>query len=239
VLAVICFYGMTYVVMALNLGWRFGYWVAAATLSAMLLMMSVFWLVTGLGPQGKEGHWVPLGSGADRISQVSLKGKPLSAPGQYPGGDWAPAEVRGLEAEGEDFSSAISNCLTTAPKALGAEEKEVCSAAQDLMPKSKDVPVIAGSAVALTPDLSNVKFANDNGALLAEATVTPNTHDPRVANDFKKGKALAPSFVILAVKNKGTLRVPAFASVGIFALLTALHLAGLNRAEHRKLSPVV
>jgi hypothetical protein len=74
--------------------------------------------------------------------------------------------------------------------------------------------------------------------LLALGQVHPVSRDPRLTKDLKNGKQLGPPFYVLLVKNLGSLRMPPFAAFLIFGALLAFHLAGLNRAEKRKLSPV-
>jgi hypothetical protein len=71
-------------------------------------------------------------------------------------------------------------------------------------------------------------------------TVTPSVHDPRVTGDPSgtAGKALSPPFRIVAYRDPGSLKYPSLIYV-IFALFFLLaHLAGLARAQRRKLSPV-
>src|SRR5438309_12013038 len=89
ILAVVSFYGMTYVVVALNVGWRFGYWLAGSVLFALLFMMAIFWLETGLGPRGVEASWVPIAVSRTPIAQATLQGKPLQTAGSYPSAPWA------------------------------------------------------------------------------------------------------------------------------------------------------
>lgn len=237
ILAVISFYGMTYVVIALNTGWRFGYWLAGASFGVLMVLMSIFWITTALGPRGAEPKWIPVASGADKISQASVGEQRLTAPSQYPTGAWRPASADAVETG--EFESAVTTCLTTKPDSLPEEDKEACEAAQEFMPATKEIPVIDGTVVAVTPELADVRFAEDGGATLAQATVLPLTRDPRVADDPEKGEALADPFLMLAVRDEGSLRLPAYASLLIFALFAAFHLWGLHRAEQRKLSPAV
>jgi hypothetical protein len=136
-------------------------------------------------------------------------------------------------------SSAVADCLTTPPAALSGPQKTVCTEGQSLLPSASTIPVIEGSPVAVVPDVRNLEFAKDNGALVALGKVYPITRDPRLAKDLKLGKQLSPEFYILLVKNLGSLRMPPFAAFLIFGGLLAFHLAGLNRAEKRKLSPVI
>jgi hypothetical protein len=239
VLAVICFYGMTYVVIALNVGWRFGYWISGAVLFALLFMMAIFWLETGLGPRGTEANWIPLATSASPITQGTLKGRPLQTPGSYPSSPWAPGtKANKLDAEPDEVSSAVQDCLTTTPDQLPPAQKTPCSGGQNLMPPQDKIPVLSGSPVAVVPDVRNLKFATDGGAILAIGQVYPITKDPRLTSDLKLGKQLGPPFYILLVKDKGSLRMPPFAAFLIFGALLAVHLLGLHRAEQRKVSVV-
>jgi hypothetical protein len=237
ILAIISFYGMTYVVIALNTGWRFGYWIAGATFGALMVMLSIFWIANPVGPRGEEARWVPLAAASDRISQVTFGEKSLSTPSQYPGGPWEPA-AQGDTVQGDALSSAITNCITTLPKKLEKDLKKACLAAQGLMPPKDSIPVIEGSAVAIQSEAKDIRFATDGGALLGQATVVPTTHDPRVAKDPIKGRPMGDAFRLLAVYNKGSLRVPPFVSLFLWGIFFAFHLWGLSRAERRKLSPI-
>jgi hypothetical protein len=107
------------------------------------------------------------------------------------------------------------------------------------MPTPDQIPVLNGSPVAVAPDVRDLEFTRDNGALLALGKVFPITKDPRLATNLTLGKQLSPEFYILLVKDFGSLRMPPFAAFLIFGALLAAHLAGLSRAEKRKLSPVV
>jgi hypothetical protein len=129
----------------------------------------------------------------------------------------------------------VTNCLSTAPEKLPEEEKEACTQAQSLMPKDEDVPVLLGSAVAVQSTVAEIRFATENGNL-AQGIVAPVTLDPRVTKD-PKGKVLAEPFRVVAILDKGSLRLPPMASLGLFLIFFLFHLRGLDRAEKRKLSP--
>jgi hypothetical protein len=233
-LAVICFYGTTYAVIALNIGWRFGYWVCSAVFGALMFLMAIFWLVNPVGPRGGEGHWIPL-TAATTIKSADFKGKPLTSPGQYPGSPWK--KVSSGDPQGDAFSSAVSTCLSTKPDLLNAEEKTACDAAQALMPKPEQIPVLAGSSAAVVGQVTDTALTVENGDL-AMAIIRPVTTDPRVTKS-PKGKLLAPPFQIVAILDHGSLRKPPLVALFIFSIYFAFHLWGLNRAEKRKLNPAV
>src|SRR5688572_26587827 len=91
ILAIISFYGTTYLVIALNTGWRFGYWLTSACFGSLMVLLSIFWIVNPVGPQGALPKWVPVGAG-ENVEQVQFQGQPLSAAAQYPGGTWEDPE---------------------------------------------------------------------------------------------------------------------------------------------------
>lgn len=235
-LGIISFYGMTYVVIALNTGWRFGYWIASASFGVLMVLMSIFWIVTALGPRGHEAAWIPLAADPSRISEASFEETRFASAGQYPTGPWE--AVPEDDAQADEFESSVTNCLTSDPDDLPEIERDVCEAAQALLPAEQDIPVIDGSAVAMTPELEDIRFAEEQGALLAQARVVPLTRDPRVAQDPEQGAPLGDPLLIVAIRDQGSIRLPAYASLVIFLLYTAFHLWGLHRAEQRKLSPV-
>lgn len=234
-LAILSFYVTTYAVIALNVGWRFGYWLTSACFGALMVLLSVFWVVNPVGPRGAEPRWVPIGAG-EEVSQATFKDQTFSSAPQYPSGAWR-SPAGSLVAEREPFSSAVTTCITTDPESLPEVEREPCSAAQELMPADEDIPVLEGSAVAVQPEVQDIRFAEENGATIGQATVLPVTHDPRVADDAEEGEALGDPFRLLLVFDMGSIRLPAYFSLLIWLMYAGFHLYGLHRAEQRKLSP--
>jgi len=234
-LAIICFYGMTYVVVALNTGWRFGYWICGATFGALMVLLSIFWLVNPVGPQGNTATWVPVASAQQTITHATYKNESLTAPEQYPSSPWTKPDDVGRASA---LTSAVQTCITTAPAAFTPQEKKPCGDAQSFMPPVKSIPVLNGNAVAIQTKVENIKFASDHG-LLTETTVTPVTHDPRIAHDPINGKVMGPSFKMLFIYDYGALRLPALMSLVIFSIFFLIHITGLNRAEKRKLNPAM
>jgi hypothetical protein len=238
VLAVISFYGTTYLVIALNVGWRFGYWLASACFGALMVMLSIFWIINPVGPRGTEPIWEPVAAGRDTVAQAQLEEVALTTPAQYPTGPWQAAD-EGDSEQRDALGSAISNCMSSDPSSLPEAEQEACADAQALAPPEEDIPVLEGTEVAVTYEVTDVRFAEENGRLLGQATVVPVTHDPRVADDPVQGEQVGVSFRIVAVFDKGSILIPAIWSLVIFGLYFAFHLYGLHRAERRKLSPNV
>jgi hypothetical protein len=239
ILAIISFYGTTYLVIALNVGWRFGYWVSSACFGALMVMLSIFWTINvrtdqAVGPQGALPRWIPVAAGAE-VRSIEYADVTRSAPAQYPAGDWEQPEEGNEQAEA--FSSAVANCLSADPEGLPEDERKACSDAQALMPPADDIPVLEGAAVAVTPKVESVRLVEEDG-MLAMATVRPITTDPRVTKD-PNGEELATPFRIVAILDKGSVGLPSYMSLVIFLIYTLIHLRGLDRAEKRKLNPAV
>jgi hypothetical protein len=237
ILAVVSFYATTYAVIALNVGWRFGYWLSSATFGALMVLLSVFWIVNPVGPRGSEPRWNPIAASSDRISQAAFEDQTFSSPAQYPTGAWQ-SPTGALIAQREAFSSAVATCISTDPESLPEVEREPCEAAQALMPPDEEIPVIEGSAVAVLPEVQDIRFAEENGATLGQAIVSPVTHDPRVADDPEEGEALADSFRLVLIFDKGSIRLPAYMALLLFLIYAGFHLYGLHRAEQRRSSPM-
>jgi len=235
VMAIISFYGCTYAVISLNVGWRFGYWVASATFGALMVLMSLFWLKTALGPRGEEPHWIPIAVDAAEVTSASFEEQTFSSPASFPGGPWEIVDAEDQRAS--EFSSALSTCLTTDPEDLPEEERATCDAAQELLPSGDEIPKIDGVAVATTTETTEVGFASDAGATLAQATILPITRDVRLAGE-EPFAPLGNAFQLVAISDEGSVRLPAYGSTAVFLLYFGFHLWGLRRAERRRLSPV-
>lgn len=239
-LGILCFFGSIYVVVALNVGWRFGYWVSSASFGALMLFISLFWILTGLGPAGEEANWVPVASGAEEVDTAEFGGTTYESPAEYPDDPWEPAsesEAVGPE-EGEALTSSFQNCLTAEVDTFGEEMRETCEQAQSLLPAEDDLPKVEGMAVTMQPRFEDVAITTEGGTILAEAVAVPVTLDPRVADDPEVGVPVGDPILMVAYFDPGSLRVPALFSLILFGLYFAFHMWGLHRAEQQKLSAV-
>lgn len=239
ILALIVFHGSIYAVVSLNVGWRFGYWLTSAAMGGLMLFLSIFWVLTALGPRGEEPNWIPLAADPQQIGQVDLEEQTFTSPAQYPGGGWAEAEEESSLAQQIDpVTSSLSNCLTASPEALGEEFREACEGAQELLPAKEDLPTFEGVAVVMQPDFRDIRFTEEGGTQLAQVTVLPVTRDPRVADDPEEGEPVGDPFRMVAYFDPGSLRLPALVGLLLSVAYFGFHLWGLNRAERRKLSPI-
>jgi hypothetical protein len=263
---ILAFFGGSYLVVALNLGWRFGWWVWGACLGGLGLILSLFWVLTGLGPRGEEPLWIPLAASRETISEVEFNDATFTSPREYPAGRWQDPEREESLAEHEDpLQSALSACTAfnderveqaeteienlKIPERTWLEAKigragraerelEVCRRAYEFLPERDSLPKIEGEPVAYVPEPSQIRFTEENGVLLGQAIIVPNTYDRRVTGDPEKAQAVGEPFRVVAYLDPGSLRTPALGYL-IFSLLwMAFHLWGLNRAEKQQLSPV-
>jgi hypothetical protein len=242
ILAIISFYGTTYLVIALNVGWRFGYWLSSACFGALMVLLSIFWVINvtpeqAVGPQGATPSWHPIAAGTE-VESAEFNGEPVTAVSSYPGGSWTTPE------EGDTrvdlFNSTVTSCVTATDEALEDMEepaKTACEEARSLMPAPEEIPVLEGSAVAVQATTFELRFSEDGG-FFGAAEIHPLTTDPRVTED-PDGETLAEPFVLVMALDKGSIGVPTYMSLVIFLIYEAFHLWGLHRAERRQLSPAV
>lgn len=240
VFSVLAFHGSVYLLVALIAGWRFGYWITGAATSALLFILTAFWLITALGPRGIEPHWVPVGAAQDSVAQVTVNDATLISTSTYPGSTWESADSPDspLNPEQDAFRSAVGNCLDTDPDSLDENQQTVCADAQALLPAEDTLPRADGLAVTVLKDVENIRFNEENGVLLATAQVRPMTKDPRVTDQTEDGMTLGEPFLITAFRDPGSLRWPAVKYFIGAVLLLAFHMWGLNRAEKRGTSHV-
>lgn len=283
VFAILVFHGSIYAVMGLNMGWRFGYWVAGSVFGGFMVFMSFFWLTNALGPRGEEPIYYPLEASSSNIASTELGGKSFESPSQYPSGSWKQeaASTRtctynlpflctttNAQPEADAFKAAAANCLTFdetkvdkvkeeivkqsgltrgvlegkfGKKGRMQRELEACEDATSLLPASESVPKVEGQPAAVAYDIIDVRFVREGGVLLAQAVVQPNTYDKRITGDPSglKPQPVGAPLHLLAYKDTGSLRYPSYVYVLGSLVFFAFHLWGLNRAERRKLSPLV
>lgn len=266
VIAILVFHGSVYLVVGLNAGWRFGYWITGATMGGLMLFLAVFWLSNALGPRGEEPLWYPVESSSSSISETTFNGRTFTGPAAYPGGDWKAGDGE-LKPYVDAINASLSNCtaftdtkIETAEhdikkldgitrtalegkfgkKARLERELEACKQLTSMLPPSGDLPQIDGQPVAAVYDVTDLRFTEENGHTLGMAKIVPNTYDKRVTGDPEGLKPLQvgdPLYVV-AYRDPGSLRYPSWIYLFGSILFFAFHLWGLNRAERRKLSPV-
>lgn len=212
-IGILVFHGSVYLLVALNLGWRFGYWVTGATMGGLMLFLSVFWITNALGPRGEEPLWYPIATAKQAVGSVEWSGKTLTEPASYPGGAWKTAEkpTDPLSVQVDAIKAAISNCVSFGDETKVEEAKteiaklggptrnllegrfgketrlkrelETCEQASSFLPSEDEIPKIDGQPASVVQDVTDIRFAEESGLLLGEVTVVPNTYDKRVTGD--------------------------------------------------------
>lgn len=83
---VVVLVGSGYLLLSLILGWRMGYLVLGSVFSAIMVLLSIIWFLTALGPKGPETRWEAVAVGQDL---ASVKGPDRNYDvTSYPGGEW-------------------------------------------------------------------------------------------------------------------------------------------------------
>jgi biotin carboxyl carrier protein len=91
IIAVLVFIGSVYLLLSLILGARLAYFLTGSITFGILVILSIIWFGSVLGPKGPVTTWVPIGAGPD-LQEVKGHGDTYDL-SQYPGGDWkAPAK---------------------------------------------------------------------------------------------------------------------------------------------------
>ena len=103
---VVVFIGSVWLLTSMILGVRMGYFVTASCFFGVMILLSLIWLVTALGPKGAEGFVGKLGE--DTTWHAIGTGEELSAVesefgnfdfSDYPDGDWEVPSLKGVLAD--------------------------------------------------------------------------------------------------------------------------------------------
>lgn len=102
----VVFIGSVWLLTSMILGVRMGYFVTASCFFGVMILMSLIWFVTALGPKGAEGFvgklgeettWHAIGTGEDLSTVESEFGNFDFA--DYPDGDWKVPSTKGVLAD--------------------------------------------------------------------------------------------------------------------------------------------
>ena len=165
ILAVISFYGTTYLVVALNIGWRFGYWICGAVLRrADGPAVDLLGREPGRPTSGEEAAAGCRSPPGTDVAQASSRASRSRRRRSIPAVPWQPAK------EGDEQADAFSSAVTTAcrPNPRSSPEEEqgaVREGAVASCRRPEDIPVCSGSPVAVQSRVTEVRFATENGNL--------------------------------------------------------------------------
>jgi len=109
VIAVLVFIGSVWLLLSLVLGGRLAYWLTASITFGIMVILSIIWFGSKLGPKGAETTWIPVGAGSG-IQEVKGFGETYEL-GEYPNGSgWeAPRPGRRLVDGAEDTATEAGN----------------------------------------------------------------------------------------------------------------------------------
>ncbi len=81
-------FGSIYLLLTMILGARMAYWLTGSAIFGILIILSLIWFGTGLGPKGPDTTWNPIAAGPD-LEMVEGFGERYNV-SAYPSGDWKP-----------------------------------------------------------------------------------------------------------------------------------------------------
>lgn len=222
------FMGTIYYLLTTIFGWRRAYYVIMVSLMGFLILLSLVWLVgipgtgPGFGPRGREPEWIvfhPTSEfAADFKSDIAEFPNGWDAPNKKYFGNSDTKQTGAIDAKGEiDTIKALIEPAAAGfmqARKLGSEKAEDynfrprLSAAEEkkLSPEEKAVPV------------AEVRFKDaGKGRLLFGATIPASSKHPEIT--------------VFAMRDKGTVFLPALYFIVSSVVLFALHLWLLARDE--------
>lgn len=132
---IVVFVGSVWLLTAMVLGAKLGYFVTGACLFAVMVLLSAIWVVTALGPKGEQGFWGDLGNdtawhavAAGDLSNVSTEWGSWDV-SSYPDGEgWVEPDedVHLADLEGEDSTaSELQNARPIMESLIGEAVNEI------------------------------------------------------------------------------------------------------------------
>lgn len=204
--SLIVFCGSIWLLLAVVLGSRLAYFITASVTLGFVLIMSVVWSFTQLGPVGQLPSWDPLAIGTD-AAEIDF-----SAASSYPEGEWHAPDPENDEE------------ITRATEAEGGAAESLTAAIDD-----GDITTFEDVDPVATPDSTRVLEQNDQtyGATLFQPGVEGGDEvEPAQLGD-------ADTVLVVVEFDPGnTQGLPRKIAAGTL-LLFGLHLFGLSRAERK------
>jgi len=225
------FMGTIYYLLTTLFGWRRAYYIVMVSLMSFLLLLSLVWLVgapgtvPGTGPRGREPEWRPFLAtsefAADFRSVIATFPDGWDPPGKKYFGNSDTKLTGAIEAKGEIdtikalIRPALAGYFQQRPEA-GASINEddydfrlqgTAAAEAKLTPTEKAVPI------------ATIRFKDVGGGRLLFGVTIPGV----------SGKH--PEVTVFAMRDKGTIFIPALYALLASLVLFALHLWLLARDE--------
>lgn len=209
----IVFVGSVWLLLAVIMGARLGYFVTASVTLAFIFIMTLVWSFgTPLGPVGRLPEWNGIAL-AETTAQVEFE-----AASEYPDGPWvAPAaEDKEATTKAAELESAAINYLET------------------LIPDGKGQAFITATDATVVPDSTRLMKQGDTeyGALQLEASTGAVDKAKEADPDQTFTPEDATAIVVMKYDPGNPLGKARTIAAGTF-LVWVLHLFGLSRAERK------
>lgn len=172
-IAVFFLIGSVWLLLSLIIGVRMGYLVLGSVLFGVLVILSLIWTATALGPKNPETTWFGSGAGPN-LAQLEHGGETYDV-SDYPGADWrAPKEgehLAGLKGDEDTLSERANTIPVLRAFVSQALNEETRGEIANLL--SGDIGLVAGEF-----ELVDIRFketpVNDKESLIAVARAVPS-----------------------------------------------------------------
>jgi len=226
------FMGTIYFILSTLFGWRRAYFITAVSLMGFLIIISLVWLVgipgtgPGFGPRGRESAWIPFAPTSEFASdfQAEIKSFPDGSGWDQPGnkyfGNSDSKHTGAIDSVGEIdtvkliIEPALAGYFQKNPSLNGSVDPTAYDFRRQLPPEQE---------AKLSPDektapVATIRFRDVGGGRLLLGATIPQT-------------AKHPQVTVFALRDKGTVYVPALEFLVTAVVLFALHLWLLARDE--------
>lgn len=226
--AALIFMGTLYYLLTTIFGWRRAYYVIMVSLMGFLILLSLVWLVgipgtgPGFGPRGREPEWIVFHPSsefaADFKAEIATFPSGWDAPGKKYFGNSDKAKTGAIDSAGEIDS--IKAILEPALAGLAQARKLGSATAADYNFRAK---LDAAAEAKLSPEekavpVAEIRFKDaGSGRLLFGVTIPASSKHPEIS--------------AFAMRDKGTIFLPALYFIVSSIVLFALHLWLLARDE--------
>lgn len=123
---ILVFIGTPWLLLTMVVGPKLGYWVTGSVFFGIMVLLSVIWFGTALGPKGPETTWHAGGVGTD-LTSLEAFGETYDV-SDYPGGEWKrPSrgeQLAGMKGE-EDTRSEVANIEPVLEAFIGDAVNEI------------------------------------------------------------------------------------------------------------------
>ncbi|MBA2272397.1 MAG: hypothetical protein H0W21_00640 [Actinobacteria bacterium] len=205
--AIIVFCGSVWMLLAVIMGPRLAYFVAASVTLGFLTIMGVVWSISPLGPVGQLPEWDAVAIGEEA---AELDFDPAA---QYPEGDWRPPDTENA-AEATQATELESNALDYLEEAIAGGDITAFEAVDEAVVNSDNTRLL------------------DQGAGYGAVTFEPAEPAEGQQGGEPEGGPGGAAVAVLQYDPGNPLGLARTIAAGT-AVLFALHLFGLSRSESR------